>query len=137
MFDEISLKNHLQYNPRVDLIEGFQDHGVQGRSAQPVSYGLVFMVAGIRKRIKQPIAYYLSGSSVTAERLTALIKEWQYFQEVYSAEKCLAELRFFHKLTEEHLIPDKIKKMRVKTAAQVFSHSVAVVTEHLSARLED
>lgn len=75
MFDEMSLKKHLQYNPRDDLIEGFQDHGVQGRSAQPVSYGLVFMVAGIRKRIKQPIAYYLSGSSVTADRLTALIKE--------------------------------------------------------------
>lgn len=36
--------------------------------------------------------------------------------------------------TEEHINPDKINKMRVKSATQLFSHSVAVVTDHLIAR---
>lgn len=48
--------------------------------------------------------------------------------------KVLCELRCLQKLTEEHVNKDKIKKMRVKTATQLFSHSVAVATEHLSAR---
>ncbi|CAH0730441.1 unnamed protein product, partial [Brenthis ino] len=76
MFDEIALKKHLQYNNKNAIfLEGYQDHGGQSRTAQVVSNALVFMIAGIRKKIKQPMAYYLSGSSVTADRLAVLIKE--------------------------------------------------------------
>lgn len=74
MFDEMSIKKNLWYNRREDIIEGFQDHASQGRSSQIASYVLVFMIAGIRKKIKQPIAYYFSGGSVTADRLAVLIK---------------------------------------------------------------
>lgn len=62
------------------------------------------------------------------------IVKWEYLQQVYEADKCLGEVKSLHKITEEHLIPEKIKKMRVKHAAQIFSHSVAVVTDHLVAR---
>lgn len=75
MWDEMSIKKNLQYNPKEDMIEGFQDHSNQGRSPAIASYALVFMVAGIRKKVKQPIAFYLSAGSVTADRLTVLIKE--------------------------------------------------------------
>lgn len=33
------------------------------------------MVVGVRKYFKQPVAYYLSSGFVTADRLSALIKE--------------------------------------------------------------
>ncbi|KAH9641539.1 hypothetical protein HF086_002226 [Spodoptera exigua] len=33
MFDEMSIKKHLQYNPKDDIIEGYQDHGTHGRSS--------------------------------------------------------------------------------------------------------
>lgn len=60
--------------------------------------------------------------------------KWEYFQRVYDADKSYGELKLLHKITEEHINPEKINKMRVKTATQLFSHSVAVVTEHLTAR---
>lgn len=75
MFDEMSIKKNLYYNRKEDLIEGFQDHAEQGRSSQVASYALVFMVAGLRKRVKQPVAYYFSAGSVTADRLAVLLKE--------------------------------------------------------------
>lgn len=65
----------MLYNPRTDKIEGYQDHGSQGRSQQIASHALVFMLVGLRKRWKQPIAHYFSGESVTADRLQAIIKE--------------------------------------------------------------
>lgn len=37
-------------------------------------------------------------------------------------------------MTEEHIVAEKISKMRIKSATQIFSHSVAVVTSHLIAR---
>lgn len=75
MFDEMSIKKHLYYNEKQDLIEGFQDHAAQGRTPQVASYALAFMVAGIRKRVKQPLAFYFSGGSVTADRLAVIVKE--------------------------------------------------------------
>ncbi|CAG4923331.1 unnamed protein product [Colias eurytheme] len=77
-FDEISIRKHLLYNNKNDLIDGYQDHGLQGRSSQVACYALVFMLSGIRKQIKQPVAFYLSGSSVSADRLSVLIKEVLY-----------------------------------------------------------
>ncbi|CAH2101126.1 unnamed protein product [Euphydryas editha] len=75
LWDEISIRKHLWYNPKEDVIEGFQNHATQGRSSQVASHALVFMIVGIRKKVKQPVAYYLSGGSVTADRLSVLIKE--------------------------------------------------------------
>ncbi|XP_045497005.1 uncharacterized protein LOC123697128 [Colias croceus] len=75
MFDEMSIKKNIKYNQKTDTIEGFQDHGLQGRSPKLATHALVFMLAGIRKKIKQPVAYYLSSEYVTADRLAVLIKE--------------------------------------------------------------
>ena len=79
MWDEMSLKKHLNYNSKTDSIDGFQDHAAQGRSPVIAAYALVFMIAGIRKRVKQPIAHYFSSGFSTADRLVELIKEVIYF----------------------------------------------------------
>lgn len=47
--------------------------------------------------------------------------KWEYYQ-------------ICHKLTDEHIYVEKIKKMKVKDAAQIFSRSVAAAAEHLSGR---
>ncbi|KAL4721448.1 hypothetical protein ACJJTC_007165 [Scirpophaga incertulas] len=52
----MSIRN-FNYNKKQDLIEGFQDHVAQGRSPIVASYALVFMIAGIRKKVKQPIIF--------------------------------------------------------------------------------
>lgn len=66
----------------------------------------------------------------------AKIVEWAYFQQLYVADQTHGELKMLFKLTEEHVNPEKINKMRVKSATQIFSHSVAVTvaTKHLTAR---
>lgn len=75
LFDEMSIKKNLNYNKKKDNIEGFQDHGLQGRSPELASNALVFMVTGLRKKVKQPLTFYLSSGYVTADRLAVLMKE--------------------------------------------------------------
>lgn len=53
---------------------------------------------------------------------------------IYAADKSYGELRLLDKITEEHVNPEKNNKMRVKHATQIFSHSMAVTAEHLTAR---
>ncbi|KAL4709394.1 hypothetical protein ACJJTC_001190 [Scirpophaga incertulas] len=79
---EISFQQSLSVSTRADL-EGFQDHGNQGRSSLVASYALVFMIAGIRKTVKQPVAYYFSSAFSTADRLAVLIKEIEADMENY------------------------------------------------------
>jgi len=59
---------------------------------------------------------------------------WSHIETLYRLDKQneIYELRTLPKLTESHIIPSKIKKMRVSVAAQVFSHRVAS-TMHLIA----
>ncbi|XP_072947212.1 uncharacterized protein [Epargyreus clarus] len=85
------------------------------------------LIKGIRNNLINKDMVY----TIKNERKTV---KWVYFQMVYAADKSCGELRLLHKLSEEHVNPQKINKMRVKTATQLFSHSVAVVTDHLTAR---
>lgn len=54
--------------------EVYQDHGNHGRSPHEVTHALVLMVGGIKRKIKQPVAFNLLGSNVTADKLSVLIK---------------------------------------------------------------
>lgn len=79
ILDEMAIKKHLSYNKKADIIEGFQDHGLQGRTHEVANKALVFMLSGLRRKWKQPVAYYLSGNYMTADRLAVLIKEVKLF----------------------------------------------------------
>lgn len=53
MFDEMAIKKNLNYNIKDDVIDGYQDHGsFHGRVSQEAIHALVFMIAGLRKKIK-------------------------------------------------------------------------------------
>ncbi|KAF9417911.1 hypothetical protein HW555_005056 [Spodoptera exigua] len=73
-FDEMSIRKHLSYNESQDEIQGFQDHGNHGRNHQIAIKALVFMLAGIRKKSKQPIALYFS-HTMNSDRMTVVLKE--------------------------------------------------------------
>ncbi|XP_052740311.1 uncharacterized protein LOC128198019 isoform X2 [Bicyclus anynana] len=221
MFDEMAIMPHIEYNVSKDKLQGFAFN-----SKTFADHVLVFMVKGIKKKFKQPVAYYFT-SCLNKYKLEELIKKvikyvqgtglniiatvcdqntinvgainalinntkekyirenkewrddfiqignnkifplydiphiikgirnniltkdlkyfdvdrkeekiikWDYYKQVYEADKSYGELKLLQKLTDEHIYREKIKKMKVKTAAQIFSHSVAVVTEHLTAR---
>lgn len=78
-FDEMSIRKNISFNTRQDQIDGYQDHAGQGRTSEIASKALTFMAIGVRKKWKQPIAFYFSGANVTADRLSALIKEVGFF----------------------------------------------------------
>lgn len=93
-------------------------------------YDVPHLLKGLRNNLLTKNMRYIDFNDHNKEKCV----KWDYFEMLYVADKSLGELRCLQKLTEEHINKDKIKKMRVKTAAQVFSHSVACTTDHLTAR---
>lgn len=75
LFDEMSIKKDLQYSPRYDLIEGFEDLGELGRKATPGSHVLVFVIRGLRAGYKMPVAFYVAGTNVSGEDMLRLLKQ--------------------------------------------------------------
>lgn len=53
--------------------------------------------------------------------------KWEHIAQTYDDDNGPGELRTLPKITESHVYPNKIKKMKVSIAAQVFSHSMASV----------
>ncbi|XP_048487715.1 uncharacterized protein LOC125491003 [Plutella xylostella] len=75
LFDEIALKRRLIYNISADKIDGYVDLGNEGgRSAKIADHALVFMLQGIRKKMKQPIAHYFVSGTIETEKLCVIIK---------------------------------------------------------------
>lgn len=81
-FDEISIKEFLEYSKDFDFIEGFEDFGSYGRSANTANICLVFMARGIYTSWKIPIAYFLAHSNVKHEILNTLIVD--VLQELFN-----------------------------------------------------
>lgn len=99
---------------------------INGQNIIPL-YDVPHLIKGIRNNLLNKDMVYTSNNE------NKMVK-WEYYQQVYTADKTYGELRLLNKITEEHIVPEKINKMKVKSATQIFSHSVAVVTEHLVAR---
>ena len=73
VFDEISLKESVNYDVKNDELEGLENFGHLGRSKYVANHALVFMVRGLIDKWKQPFAYYLSSSTVTASTLKEVL----------------------------------------------------------------
>ncbi|KAF9406036.1 hypothetical protein HW555_013454 [Spodoptera exigua] len=99
---------------------------IAGQKIIPL-YDVPHLIKGVRNNLLTKDLIYTINNSQK-------IVKWEYFQMIYAADKSYGELRLLDKITEEHVNPEKINKMRVKHATQIFSHSMAVVAEHLTAR---
>lgn len=64
------------------------------------------------------------------------IVKWDYYKLTYEADKSYGELKCLLKITDEHIYVEKMRKMKVKPAAQIFSHTMAATAGHLVARGE-
>jgi hypothetical protein len=67
MFGEMSIRESLHFNQKFDCIEGFEDCGSQSRTCNIANHALVFMICGLRRKWKQPVAYYFTRGSTKAE----------------------------------------------------------------------
>ncbi|KAJ8709375.1 hypothetical protein PYW07_009201 [Mythimna separata] len=62
--------------------------------------------------------------------LNGQISKWNDIVDVYKTDCNHAQSRLLHKLTDEHVIPEKIKKMKVKNCTTVFSKTVAATLSY-------
>ena len=75
LFDEMSIRGNVWFNQKFDCIEGYEDLRSQGRKCNIANQALLFMVRGLHRKWKQPVAYYLSRGSTKAEMLKQFLKE--------------------------------------------------------------
>ncbi|KAF6210867.1 hypothetical protein GE061_013978 [Apolygus lucorum] len=74
LWDEMSIRENLEYIPSDDLIWGFEDLGDGKRSAKPAHHALVFMAVGLFYSWKQPLAYYFTPSNLGGVSLIEILR---------------------------------------------------------------
>lgn len=74
VFDEISIKQFLEYNKKHDFIEGFEDYGDK-RTNKFGTHILLFMVRGIYSKWKLPLAYFVSSGAIKKDVLVQTITD--------------------------------------------------------------
>lgn len=75
VFDEMAIKSALVYNKGLDMIEGFENLGELGTTKYIADHALVYMVRGLYKKWKQPLAYFLTSGTVKGKALQLLTKQ--------------------------------------------------------------
>lgn len=75
VFDEMALQPGLQYNHKLDLVEGFEDYGSSERKSSFADHALVFMLRGIFKNWKQPVAFTFCKGTTQTVVFAKLIKQ--------------------------------------------------------------
>ena len=60
MLDAMSIKKHLQYNPRTKQMSGYVDLGNGCNETDPATEALVLMVVGLKGHWKAPIGYFFT-----------------------------------------------------------------------------
>lgn len=225
MFDEMAIEPGIHWNETSDTIVGFEDYGHR-REPQFADHALVFMVRGITRKWKQPVAYMYTKGTISTAELVFNIKEvirqlhraglevvatvcdqgatnmaainslkkatkesfmrkeeecrsvgffvddkeviplfdpphllkgirnnllkyylmfiedgvkkvarWKHVEQLYNVDASRPRrLRACPKLSEQHVNKDKLKKMKVSTCAQVFSHTVSTAMRHIAER---
>ncbi|XP_042149667.1 uncharacterized protein LOC121837877 [Ixodes scapularis] len=72
MFDEISLRRHLQYDIAHDVVIGFEDDGTR-RTKDVGSTALVILLAGIVRNWVQPVAFAISKRQTNSSAIRTLL----------------------------------------------------------------
>lgn len=74
MWDEMSIKELVQYDKYKDKFEGIEDYGNNDRTLIPATEALVFLVSGIRRTWSFPVTYYFSQNNTVSDKLSSLVK---------------------------------------------------------------
>lgn len=74
IFDEISLSEQMTLDTSSDKVTGYVDLGPLGRHNHYANHALCFMVNGLHKSWKQPVAYFFTKDTIKTGDLKFLIK---------------------------------------------------------------
>ncbi|RVE40327.1 hypothetical protein evm_015023, partial [Chilo suppressalis] len=125
LFDEISLKAHLSFNQKKDKVTGFVDDGYKRQPeiadhAQEIVplYDPPHLLKGIRNNLLNKNLHFVKDDVQKTAK-------WSHLQLLNKENPGYKGIRLIPKLTENHVNPEKINKMKVKYASQIFSRTVA------------
>jgi len=65
LVDEMSIRENVRFNQKLDCIEGYEDYGTE-RTCNVANHALLFMVRGLHRKWKQPVPYYFIRGSTKA-----------------------------------------------------------------------
>lgn len=60
--------------------------------------------------------------------------KWSHLVDLYNEDNAIPDCKMLPRLTDQHIIPDKILKMKVKNATQVFSQRVSSTMNFLACK---
>lgn len=75
LHDEMSILKCIKYNKTLDMIEGFEDLGLIGRTSKYAKHALVIIVRGLYKNWKFPLCYFLGNNGINGNELSQIIKQ--------------------------------------------------------------
>ncbi len=75
VWDEMSIKELIEYNRGMDQLDGIVDLGTQGKLLSAANEALVFMAQGINYKWKFAVSFYFSSAATKTEHLQALVLE--------------------------------------------------------------
>jgi hypothetical protein len=89
LLDEVQLEPKVEYDTSLKRMTGYisPEFLFEGREPTVAEHALVFMVKGIRKPYKQPIAWFLTGKSTTGTQLWSVTK--QVIEQLYARSLCV------------------------------------------------
>lgn len=74
-FGEMSLVEGRQYGISLDKMQGMITFPDKSFDIQKANHGLIFMIAGVAGRWKQPVAYYFTGQNTDPKVMKDIILE--------------------------------------------------------------
>ncbi|KPJ09927.1 Transposable element P transposase [Papilio machaon] len=83
------------------------------------------LIKGIRNNFLEKNVRFIQGGKVK-------IAKWEHLKMLLDVDVGEDDIRMLNKLTEHHVIKEKIPKMKVKNAAQVFSQRVSATLRFLA-----
>lgn len=60
--------------------------------------------------------------------------KWSHIRELYEIDNAIPDCKMLPRLTDRHVVPEKILKMKVKCATQVFSQRVSSIMLFLACK---
>ncbi|XP_074034636.1 uncharacterized protein [Leptinotarsa decemlineata] len=151
LFDEISLSKQLVLGTVNDKIVGYVDLGKEvGRKKVVADHALVFMLHGINKAWKQPMAYYFTASQVKTNDLLLILNEailaiqgvglnllatvcdlGSTFRAALKIQKKRFQTMYKVKEQDFDVSRNNKNKMKVSRAAKLMSNTVAAAIESM------
>jgi hypothetical protein len=71
----MSVGENLHFSQKFDCTEGFENCGSQGRTCNIANHALVFIICGLYRNLKQPMAYNFICGSSNAEVIVQYLKK--------------------------------------------------------------